>query len=414
MPNVLHDEFYKLKNDSIELVNKAKAESRELTTEERANQEKRFTRMDVIKQSTIDEQKAASYELEKNEALEQFARAAHEPQAKMAIDRQFSQSAGETYAQFNGVDYDRQMYKAACREASNWIRGEHQQYTLITTSGTSAFLPTKVLTPLAVRRLPNAILAGILSRGLQPLYTADTASYSLPVFDDSSNDAITETEGNTTAENADPTISANPITLGATLFDTKALWFSNTLLLAPGFDLIAYSEPHLDKRIDHKQQSTWTAKALATSGINNYGGSSATGVTFADVLGWYHKQPVAYRSDIVFNVADTLMQSIRGIVDTYGRPIYIESLAADMPDKLLGQPVFVNDALATLTASAISGLAFSAECAVVRLCTNRRLARYVNVPATTNIPSDSFGLEMFVNGDAGFLGTGVTTYTMHS
>ncbi len=266
-------------------------------------------------------------------------------------------------------------------------------------------LPTMVGMPIGIRRLNNAILAGVLAAGYIPMYTADTAVYSLPVFDDTSNDAANTAENASTATSADPSVSG--VSLGATLYDSKALWFSNSLLLAPGFDLLSYAEPHLEKRVDHKMQAVWTAAALATSSINNKTGSSVTVVTFADVIAWFHAIPPQYRNDMVFNCSDTLLQAIRSIVDTYGRPIYVESLSSDMPDKLLGRPVFVNDSLATFAANHVSGLAFSGECAKLRLCTNRRLARYINIPTFP----DQFGLELFVNAGAGFVANGLATFT---
>jgi HK97 family phage major capsid protein len=383
----LHEEFNSVKKEAIDLINKAKAESRDLTAEEKESNDKRFARLDAIKNILTSEQKAASYELGNMSVVETFAKQAHEPVVTAKAD-------------------DKHTYAQARKEVNQWIRGDNkQEFTLITTSGSSALLPTAVGQPIAIRRMNNAILAGILASGYVPMYTAGTESVSLPVFDDTANLAQNTAENSTTETDADPSVSQ--ILLGATLYDSKAFWFSNSLLLAPGFDLLSYAEPHLEKRVDLKMQAVWTAAALATSGINNKTGSSTSGVTFADVIGWYHSVPPAYRNDIVFNCSDNLLQAIRSIVDSYGRPIYVESLSSDMPDKLLGRPVFVNTDLAAIGVSAVTGLAFSGACAQARIVTNRRLAKYVNYPAKP----DQFGLELFVNAGFGAVANGVATFT---
>jgi HK97 family phage major capsid protein len=386
----LHEEFNSIKEQSVALINKAKAEGRGLTNEETESNKKRFARLDEIKSIVKAEAEAAAYTLEADKALEQFARQAHEPMAKVSTVK--------------GTD-SQEQYAKARQEVNAWIRGDRQEFTLISTSGSSALLPTFVGPPVSIRRLNNAIIAGVLASGYQPLYTSDTATYSIPVFNDVSNNAINPSESNTTEEDQDVTLTN--ITLGATLYDSEALWFSNTLLLAPGFDILSYSEPHLQKRVDHKMQAVWTAAALGTSSINNKTGSSASGVTFADIIGWFHATPPQYRNDLVFTASDSLVQAMRGIVDSYGRPIYVESMVADMPDKLFGRPLFVNDSLSAVGANNVSGLAFSGECAKLRICTNRRLVRYMNLPTHT----DAFGLELYMNAGAGFVPQGTTTFT---
>ena len=47
----------------------------------------------------------------------------------------------------------------------------------------------------------------------------------------------------------------------------KAVWFSNTLLGETGFDLLAYSEPGLEKRVNHKMQADWTASMTSTATV---------------------------------------------------------------------------------------------------------------------------------------------------
>lgn len=408
----LHEEFAKIKNEASELVAKAKTESRDFTPEEKDANTARFARLDSIKNILEAEEKAAGYSIktEAHEKVAEFAKQSHEPDAKKVnnIEDVKLEVLDDTYAFMKDRRIDQATFNKARNEVRSFLNseyGNHQKFTLISTSGTSAFLPTKVLNPQIVRRLNNAILAGVIAAGYQPVYTADTATYQMPIFDDSANDAANTSESNTSQVNQDATVT--DMTLAATLYDSKAMWFSNTLLLAPGFDLLAYAEPSLLKRVYHKMQAVWTAAILATSGIGNKTGSSASGVTYADILGWYHKVPVQYRSDMVFNASDTLVQAIRGLVNNQGTPLYIQSLSSDMPDTLFGRPIFTNDSLAAVGANAVTGIAFSGETVVPRLCTNQRLTKYVNIPNQT----DQTGLELFMNGGCGVNPVGVATFT---
>lgn len=404
----LREEFNKVKAESLSVINKAKAESRDLTAEEREQNDRRFARLDEIKSILKAEEKANSYELEQfaTAAVKEMAQGNHSPLAqnfdKQAEAVELSENA---FAAYFDKELDRKSYQKYKKEINAYLKGSQEKYTLISTSGSSAFLPTKVLTPAVVRRLNNGILAGIISAGYQPIYTADTATYDLPIFDDTANDAANTSESASSETDADAGVSN--VALGATLFDSKAAWFSNTMLLAPGFDILAYVEPMLEKRVDHKMQAVWTS-SLNSAATLNYTFAHATSATYADFLGAFHKVPPQYRSDLVWNFSDTAVQLLRGLVDNYGRPIYVESLSSEMPDTLFGKPLFVNDSYSAVGANAVVGFAASGECLKARICTNRRLAKYMNIPGHP----DAQGLELFVNAGFGINTAGVATITM--
>jgi HK97 family phage major capsid protein len=387
----LREEFEAVKAEATAVIELAKNEKRDLTGEERQANEKRFSRLDAIQRISTDEKRLAEMK-----AVE-FSTAVRNDVVTdtKRIELDANTTAKQTYAK----------QKAAVEQ---WIKtGATNEYAIISTTGSGMLLPKEVTPPTFVRRIFNPIYPALAAYGYQPLLTQGTDTISVPVFDDSgvngvvtAEDAATETTGP-----GDPSSSTNGIQLGAKLYDSGEVWNSNTQLSAITYDLLGYLEPMLTKRIDHKQAVDWFAN-LVTNGTVGYTGSSASGATFADMNKFYFSLPYMYRADAVFFASDSMLQSLEGLTDTLGRPIYRTSMQADDPDTLFGKPIFTTDALAAVGADAKSMVVASAECLKVRVCENRRLVRYVNIPTHP----DQVGLQQFVNADFGFVGSGVKVF----
>jgi HK97 family phage major capsid protein len=410
MPRPLNEEHAAIKEEALNVVRLARKEERELTGEEEAANKLRFAAMDRIKKSIVDEQKFAQSALPDVALADAIEAAIANPANSDA------QQTAVKAAQHFTNNTDMVKFEAARKEVNQylWEGPMGQKFTLITTSGSSVMLPSIPAQPVVIRRIQNPILAALASMGMIPLYTAGTGTVPVPVFDDTSNDASvaagsptndTGSGDSQTAASVDPT--ATGLTLGAKLYDSKAIWLSNTLLDAVGYDLLGYVEPILQRRVDHKQHALWVA-ALATlasqvGGVAGKVTASKAAVTSSELLAWEHSLPIAYRSDRVYIFSDSLLQTVRGLTDTQGRFLYQESLRDDTPDKFFGAPLFLTDALGAIgTANAVVGAVVSAESLKVRICTNRRLARYVNIPNY----QDQIGLELFVNGDFAFVNQG--------
>ena len=365
------------------------------TGEEKQERDKLFSRLDVIRAAL----EAATEDAKHASNLPEVAQFARQPQGAPALpdDPRFRGEVGEAM-----------KFAEMRKQINEFIRtgnDNREQFTLITTTGSSVMVPQQPLQPTVIRRITNPIMATLAAYGLQPLMTPSAELIPIPVFDDSSNDAQNPAEDSTSVSTQDPTVTA--LTLGATLFDSKALWLSNTLLNTVGYDLLGYSEPMLVKRIDHKQHAAWVGsiKTSATAVRAN----SATAIAYADFVNLDTGLPIPYRVDAAFVLADQAMTAARLLTDTLGRPLYVPSMRDDVPDKLLGRPAFLTDSLDTaLTANKVIAFVASAEALKVRKVTNRRLARYVNVPSYP----DQFGLQLFENADFQFLTQAVRTLKM--
>lgn len=392
MPD-LREEFNTLKKEATDVIELAKKESRDLSAEEREANDKRFARIDVIQKIVSDEHRLA------HASIEQFS-----TEVKSAIKRE----AGDAKTSAKTEGRQEMAHQAHVKAVEDYIRygalpQAREEFIITTATGGGVLLPKSVTKPVVIKRQFNMVLAALQAYGYTPIYTSDTATISVPVFDDTANVGSQIAEDLTTENPIDPATAA--LTLGAKLYDSGAVWFSNTQLAALSYDLLGYVQPVLDKRIDVKMNSDWFTKMVNNASVGKTG-ATTTGVTYVELVSLYHSLPIPYRADAVFFVSDGFIQGIENMQDTLGRPIYRQSIADDAPDTLLGKPVFVTDGLTAPASGAVSAVIASAECLKVRIVTDKRLTRYANLPNKR----DQVGLEEFVNSDFDFVPSGVRAF----
>lgn len=383
----LQEEFGKLHTEANAKLVEVKTAGRDFTAEEKANQDARFARLDAIK---------GQIEQEKRLAEMAFARGTAE-ESKSRAELEYNRRSPEAKPVSVLDEVNRFM-----REG----RDGSYNFTLITTSGSSAMLPKEVLAPYAVRRNVNAFRAALDAQGYSPLVTTSTDQISLPVWDDTSVVGQAPAEGATTNTAVDSTVSGS-VTLNAVLYQGKTSWFSNTLLNANGFDILGYVAPVLQKRLDKAQETAWTTtvKALTAS----YTTAAPTVVSYADILGWEHSLAPAYRRDGVFVVSDPLYKLMRGLVDANSRPIIDLSPQSVFQETLHGKPIVVSDYFDAVASTTKPGIFVSADAIKMRDVVPQRLTRYVNIPTFP----DQTGYDLFANGDCQFVAGGTSLLAMH-
>lgn len=421
----LREEFAKLRTESMDAIDGAIKLGRDLSEDEQKKNDERHARCTTIRKLLEEENRFADLALSANaDVLDHAQRGItmSGPGAGGAGRQQLDAAAAQELfgqQQAEAVEFIRtgrgQLAHTHVMDSDKIVLPQHryivqgsdvrEEFVLITTSGSSVMLPSIPAQPVVIRRLANPIMAAILSRGFQPLYTAGTENVPLPLFDDTGNDASNPAQDDATDLTQDPSVSG--LTLGAALYDSKAMWLSNTLINAASYDLLGYVEPMLQKRIDRQQHAVWIKKITDNATVGKTC-ASAAGVTYAELLAWKFSVPIPYWSDLTYMLSAGFLQVMEGLTDNYGRPLWVQSLQDGEPDRFFGAPVFPSDKLVDPAAGIVTGIAASAECLRARLCTNRRLARYVNVPTH----KDQVGLEMFVNGDFDFIRSGVRTLKM--
>ena len=88
-----------------------------------------------------------------------------------------------------------------------------------------------------------------------------------------------------------------------------------------------------------------TAVNLGTGTAAGFG-SSTDGTAYRNLLKILHGVDIAYRSGgekVGWMMNDATLQVLAGFVDTTGRPLWVPSLVAGEPDRLLGYRIFINN-----------------------------------------------------------------------
>lgn len=188
-------------------------------------------------------------------------------------------------------------------------------------------------------------------------------------------DGTTE-EGEQVAENT--AVSGQDVTFGVASLDaykysSKVVAVPIELLQDSAVDIEAFVNQRLAKRIARITNRKFTVGTgtseprgvVTAAAAGKVGATGQTGtVTADDLIDLFHSVDPAYRedndasaNDVGFMMNDDSLRIIRKLKDGNGRPIFLpgyDGLGGPMPDSLLGQPIFINQHMATMAASAKS------------------------------------------------------------
>lgn len=193
------------------------------------------------------------------------------------------------------------------------------------------------------------------------LGTATGASIPWPTMDDTSN------TGALLAENAQITVS--DITFGtknldAYKFTSGLVLVSSELLQDSALDVEAIVRDALSERIARVGNSYLTTgngssqpNGVATAAAAGITGSSATAVTFDDIIDLIHSVDPLYRNspNVRFMFNDGTLKALRKIKDGDGNYIWqMADVKAGTPDRLFNYPYSINQDVASIGASARS------------------------------------------------------------
>lgn len=196
--------------------------------------------------------------------------------------------------------------------------------------------------------------AGMLEVGPRLITTASGNDMPIPTTDDTAN------VGRRLAENLPVTNTAIPF--GQKTF--KAWKYSSDIILMPyeliqdtGIDLEAEIVQLLGIRIGRKYNSDLTSNAdgAGPSGILTdvtTGATTATGVSgvpqYNDLVNLKYSVNRSYRMGAKWMMNDTTLAGVLQLTDKNNRPLildYLTTLQEDEPEKLLGQPIVINNDL---------------------------------------------------------------------
>lgn len=374
----LREEFSKLHTETTATIEAAVKAGRELTKEEAAANETRFARMDTIKKQVDDHKRLAALAF----TADKVEKPAENPAKKEAEAEQFTEikviDNAERRVQFG-------------QAFTRWARdGElDKRFATITTATQSAILlPVSVAAPMTVAG-SNAFRDGFAAWGIDPMQTpGDTSTFNLPVCTAAAGGQVAETASSET-ENA--TTLTESIVSTCKTYQSGSAYYSNLVLNAPSFDLLAATYPVLAFNKELGLESTIAAAMIADAGITQtVATATTTGFTFANLVTLNNKLPKRFQQRKILLLSPDAIAAAEGLLDSQNRPILTPDAQNTNLRRILNVPVFRCDYLATLAASHVVGLMISLQGFHLRDA-GQAVTRYTQVPAKP----DQVGVNLF-------------------
>lgn len=197
---------------------------------------------------------------------------------------------------------------------------------------------------------------GILS-AIDLKYTADSATMTFPYIISSMTLQKVTVGGSAT----DGEAQWKGLQLTANDFKLPTIPVSRTLLLAGGVDaraalvqlFVELIGRGLSSKIISTGDNTNDFKSILST-VKSATAVASNAITFNDIVNLKSKVKAPYNQlgRAVFVMASSTKDALTGLVDKNGRPIYIESMSAGVPDKLFGHPVVIDDAMPEIASEA--------------------------------------------------------------
>lgn len=341
----LNEQRVKLGEDIKQILDKADAEKRAVTTEEQESIRKMDAEIDRIK---------ATVELRERQQAE---------------ERALAESRGRQTETTVHIDPNREVDANLAFRA--WACGDHATDEMIEAARRIGFrhtrreLETRALSSVTATQgqasIPDELMRayvdvqkwfGRVRNVATVIPTATGAPLPLPTVDDTSNTGEIVDDGGAVTTTADPTFGV--VTLGAFKYSSKAVIVPVELLQDSSISLPVYLGQKLGERIGRKQNADFSAGAGTTLpfGVQvraalGKTAAATNAITFDEVIDLFHSVDIAYRErpDAAFMMADPVAAYARKLKDSQNRYLWEMSLVAGQPDRLFGKPVIINNDL---------------------------------------------------------------------
>lgn len=196
------------------------------------------------------------------------------------------------------------------------------------------------------------------------------------------------------------------VSLSAFDFKLPAIPISETLLAGADADVRAalvalfteYITQGLSDKVINSGDDNKDFKAILTTLDNNAKAAESDSLTYTDLVNLKSKVKAPYnqkgRASFVMN--SSTKDALLGLVDKQGRPLYIESMSADVSDKLFGYPVVIDDAMPEIGAGSKVLLFGDFKAYKARIVRGVRVKTY---DESKYSEQGCIGMQAFVTGD---------------
>ena len=317
----------------------------------------------------------------------------------------------EIYRSMEAEDMRNASTKVAERKAENNVELEERAFmkwvvnkeltaeerTALTMSNSGAIVPNSIQQDVLIGLQGTH---GILS-AIDLKYTDDSATMTFPYII-SSMTLQKVTIGGSSSEGE---AQWKGLQLTANDFKLPTIPVSRTLLLAGGVDARAalvelFTEligAGLSSKIIATGDNTNDFKSILST-VKSATAASTTAITYADIIALKSKVKAPFNElgRASFVMASSTKDALTGIVDKNGRPLYIESMSAGVPDKLFGYPVVIDDAMPEIAAQANVILFGDMKAYKARIVRGIEVATY---DESKYREQGCVGMQAFVTGD---------------
>lgn len=272
-----------------------------------------------------------------------------------------------------------------------------EERAALTMSNSGAIVPNSIIQDVVIGLQGTH---GILS-AIDLKYTDDSATMTFPYIISS----MTLQKVAIGGSNAEGEAQWKGLQLTANDFKLPTIPVSRTLMLAGGVDARAalvelFTEligAGLSSKIIATGDNTNDFKSIVST-VKTATATASNAITYADILNLKAKVKAPYNQigRASFVMASSTKDALIGLVDKNGRPLYIESMSAGVPDKLFGYPVVIDDAMPEIAAQANVMLFGDLKAYKARIVRGIEVATY---DESKYREQGCVGMQAFVTGD---------------
>lgn len=290
------------------------------------------------------------------------------------------------------------------------LQREFRAQSAITLATGGVLVPETLIRELNI----NMLTYGAVEQVAKVIVTQDGGQMIMPSVDDTTN------SGRMVGENSDQSsnvtdLAFGGLTLSAYKFSSDFLKVPQELLEDNAVDLAGMIGAILGERIARGENAKFTTgtgagqpQGIITGSSSGKTTASATAITYDELIDLQHSVDPAYRTNAGWMMHDTVLAGIRKIKDTSGGSgagAYIFQAGADgnVPDRLNGQPIYINNNMASSIATGLKTVLYGAfEKYIIRRVRGLRLKVLVERFAE----SDQVGYIGFDRADGGVFSAG--------
>ncbi len=377
----------------------------ELTGEAVTENDKRFARMETIKKILDSQMKFSTLALVGAIAAGVVGSAAAAPGATGTFQLPTSMQVVQAAAESAAPKFDRAKFSKAfagwAHEGS--IATEFATITTATQSG--ILLPVEVSAPITPQAI-NTFRQAYGLWGVPVMSTPTTGEITIPVLNATAGGLVAETASSET--DGTPGLTESIVSKCGT-YQSGSVYFSNMVLAAQEYDLVAYTIPALSYSKELGLESAMTAAIIADAALTNVTTTAGNvTITVADLEALDQALPKKFQMQKVIMLSATAYSQACGL--TFSSGPFVLTVDANGVRRFNGTPVLRNDYFSAVAASAVIGAVISLPGFHLRDAGPVGVTRYTQVPAKPN----QTGFNLFAYHAYGYAPSAMGLFKMHS